>query len=372
MLDRGRISSVQLVMLLYMIEMITAAIFLPARIVQLAGRDAWLAAIAGPLLYGLLVAAVALALAGRFPTRVFTEYLPEIIGKVPGKLLAAVYTAAFIHVTTLILNEGTSLTHFVYLPLTPGVVIDVVWVLVAVYGAYLGIEVIARENQLVVLVWLIAQFLILGLLAYNIDTGNLRPVLENGLLPVISGGIAPSAWRGELFLMLMLYPYLNQKHEAWPAVLWYMVLITISWFLLMCGIIGVFGAPVLARFIFPYLSFMQYESVAGFIERLDSLFVAIWIAGVLIKLAVFIHSSGIAAASTLGLKSYRATLLPIAAAAVILSRIWYGSYLRITHFLFHAWPVEAVIIELAIPALVLLTAVIRGKGGGRLEQQPDS
>lgn len=363
MLDNGCISSVQLLLLLQLMEVVTAAIFLPANVARLAGPDAWLASSVGPLLYGLLVAGVVLALAGRFPAQTFTEYLPDIAGKVCGKLLAAAYALMFIHVSSLILTESTSLVHIVFLPLTPDVVIDTVWVIIAVYGSYLGIEAIARENQLILPVWFIVQGVILAMLIKDINFSNLRPVLENGLLPVIRGGIGSGAWRGELFLMLMLYPYLNQKREALSTVLWHLIVVTLSWILFMAGMIGVFGAPFLAHLVFPYFVFVQYLSAAHFIERVETVFVVIWMAGVLIKLAVLFHSAAIAGANTLGLKSYRVMLIPIAIITVVLSRVLYGTTFKITTFLFHLWPIEALIVELAIPALILLIAVIRKKVG---------
>ena len=106
--------------------------------------------------------AVALALAKRFPSQAFTDYLPEILGRVPGKLLAAAYALMFVHIGSVLLNEGTSLIRIAIFTQTPGVVLDVVWVLMAVYGAYLGIEVIARENQLVLPLYLFSLVMIPG------------------------------------------------------------------------------------------------------------------------------------------------------------------------------------------------------------------
>ena len=372
MLDNGRISSVQLLMLLFTIEVVTASLYVPPRYAQLAGPGSWIAGSIIPAFYGLLVIAVVLALARRFPSQAFTDYLPEILGKIPGKLLAAAYALMFVHFGSVILNEGSSLIRITIFTQTPGVVLDVVWVVLAVYGAYLGIEVIARENQLVLPFYLFSLVVILGLAAHYIDFNNLRPVFESGLLPMARAGFIASAWRGELFLLLMLYPYLNQKHEDVKTLLLLAGFTLVASAAILLVILGVFGDLVMAHLIFPYFILAQYISLFNFIERLETLVIIILVGGVTIKLAVFIHSSAIAAAGALGLKSYRVTLLPIAVIVVILSRVLYDTFLKLFDFLIYTWPTYAAIVELVIPALVLLIAVIRSKGGGRLENRSDS
>jgi spore germination protein KB len=363
MLDNGRISSVQLLMLLFIMETVTATLFVPSILVKLAGPGAWIAAAILPALYGLLVLAVVLALAKRFPSQTFADYLPEIMGRIPGKLLAIAYALMFAQVGAFILNEGTSLMHIALMSMTPPVVFDVVWAIVAMYGAYLGIEAIVRENQLILLLYLFSQAAILFLVAPECHFNNLKPVFESGFLAMGRAGFLACSWWGEIgFLMLMLYPYLNQKHEAVKTALLItgMTLVVIG--VVMVVIVGVFGDLVTAHLLFPYYTLSQYISTASFIERLETLVVVIWVAGIAVKLAVFFHCAAIAGAGAIGLKNYRILLLPIALIMIIHNR-FYDTFLKITGFMFKPWPFEALAVELAIPALVLLVAVIRKKEG---------
>ncbi len=360
MLDKGRISSVQLLFLFFIMEESTAILYAPALSAQLAGRDAWIASSIPPTLYALLIVGVVIALAGRFPSQVLTEYLPEVMGRIPGKLLAAAYAAFFIHIASVIVNEGSSFVHIAFFPLTPLPVLDAVWTVVAVYGAYLGIECIARQNQLVWPVFFISLILTLAIGATALNIANVKPILENGLLPVIRGGMTRFGWRGYVFFLLMLFPYLNQKQEALKTTILHLGLVSFVAGYGMFLIVGVFGDRVTAHLVFPYLEYVRYISLANFVDRLEILVVIIWVAGALVKLAVFYHSAGIAAASTLGLKSYRATLLPIAIITVIISRTLYGSFDKLGAF-FKIFPAYAIVMELAVPALILLIAVLRKK-----------
>jgi spore germination protein KB len=360
-LDNGRISSVQLLLLLFMADVSSAAIYVPAKIAATAGPDGWFSVSVPTFFYGVAIIGAVLTLAGRFPSKVFTEYLPEIIGKVPGKLLAAAYALFFINVSFGVLNEISSFIHIGFMGNTPLTVLGVVVAIVALYGAYLGIEAIARENAMITLTWVLIGALVLVLVAKDIDFSNFRPAFENGIMPALKGSYFDSPWRGEVFILLMLFPYLNQKHEAFKTALWLQGMNSVFGGVTMLVVIGVFGDLVTAHLIFPYNTLTRYISVGSFIERMDILVVVVWISGSLVKLALLYHSSGIATASTLGLKNYRATLIPIAIATVILSQTLHGTYFQLIDFMFKPWPIYAFTMELAIPAIILLVAVLRKK-----------
>lgn len=87
------------------------------------------------------------------------------------------------------------------------------------------------------------------------------------------------------------------------------------------------------------------------------------IAVVIIKLAILLHITGIAVASTMDMESYQLTLIPIALITIILSRVQFGTYLKLSNYLFHILPIAILITGLVIPALVLLIAMIRKKTG---------
>ena len=152
----------------------------------MAGRDSWLTPVIASI-FGLAVALVCIALAKRFPQQVFTEYLPQILGRIPGKILAAIYAAVFIHYTAVIINQSSTFIHVAFLRETPLVAMEILIGLASIYGVYLGIEVIARQNELAFPVWVLSFLLIILLVAREINPDNFRPILENGIMPVIKG-----------------------------------------------------------------------------------------------------------------------------------------------------------------------------------------
>lgn len=362
MLDKGRISSVQLLFLLLIAELATAFLYVPAITSKAAGPDGWLSLLIPATIYASTVAATCVALSKRFPNQVFSEYLPEVIGQIPGKLLAAIYTGILIHITSVMVIEGAQFIQSNFLTETPVLVLQLVLVGVAVYGSYLGIEVIARHNELVFPIFILSLSSLIALVAKDIKLQNFLPVLENGVVPVLKGAMVPGVWRGEVFIMLWLYPYLNRKEEAYQSAFGMVFMATFVVTIVVSVTVGVFGDLYTSRLVYPVNVLARYISVAGILERLELFIVIIWVAGVIVKLAVFFHTAGIAATSTLGLKNYRVMLLPVALAAMIVGNIFYGNYVQVVDFLSQVWPFYGSTIELLIPVLILLLAVIRKKG----------
>lgn len=363
MLDQGEIGSVQLLFLLLIFDGATSFLYAPAPTTKIAGHDSWLAISVVPTIYATLVVLVALALAKRHPLQVFTEYLPEVAGKVPGKLLAAAYTTVFILLTSSILSQASAFVQIAILRETPPLVLNLILSGVAVYGAYLGIEAIARQVDLIWPLWAFS-IIFLGVLALkDMNFINLRPFLENGMMPVVKGGLLSIGYRGEVFLLLMLFPYLGWKKEAAKVGFWYLVITTLFSALALSITIGVFGDAVTSHLLFPYYELARYISIAQFFERFQSLIVVVWIAGTVMKLAGFYHSGAIAAATTIGAKNYRKLLFPVTAITILASAFLYGNFLKMSPLLFRQLPYVSFVFQLLIPCMILLLSALRKKGG---------
>lgn len=77
MLDQGRISSVQLFLLLVLVEAATAFLYAPSAVIEMAGRDSWLSSTIIPSIFGLAVALVCIALAKGFHSRFLPNTCPR-------------------------------------------------------------------------------------------------------------------------------------------------------------------------------------------------------------------------------------------------------------------------------------------------------
>lgn len=363
MLDPGRISSVQLIFLFIINESATGFLFPLPIAAAVAGADAWLSGLLTSV-YGLLIAVVCLSLAKRFPSQVFTEYLPQVLGKIPGKLLAAVFSLVMLHACIISISQSSTYIHVVFFKETPTFIIDIFFVIAAVYGAYLGIEAIARQGNITLPFFILVAFVVMLLFVKDLDLNNLRPFMENGVFQILKGSGAIAVWRGEIFFLLMLYPYLNQPEEAAKAAVIALIFMGLLAALVFGECLALFGEQLTSQLVFPMHNAARYISAGDILERIDLYLVIFWIAITTVKLALFFHIASIAVSSTLGLKNYRLAVIPVGVIAVIGSNAFYNhNYLRLETFIGQIMPVYGGIIQLLLPGLVLLVAVITKKGG---------
>ena len=271
MLEGGRVNNRQAALLLpFLIVMPTAVLFVPAVTATFARQNGWLSLLVVATGYGLLVALVAIKLGLRFPGKTVVEYAPEILGPFLGKLVGAGFVFWFIHVNAVIIREYSAFLMTAFMPETPQAIFTVSQVLLAVIAVRGGLEVICRAGEWVFAVFILSMVIILGLVLPDADFSQLLPVLEDGVKPVIHGGLAPSGFRGEVVLILMLLPYINQPQKSMKYLLASVLLMGIALTEATAVTTAIFG-EITQHLTFPFFSLARFISVFGFIERMEAL-----------------------------------------------------------------------------------------------------
>ncbi|MFC4769275.1 GerAB/ArcD/ProY family transporter [Effusibacillus consociatus] len=102
-------------------------------------------------------------------------------------------------------------------------------------------------------------------------------------------------------------------------------------------------------------------SIADFLEHLESIVMAVWVAGAFVKISVFYYLLSLGTAQWLGLSNYRPLVLPLGIYIIVYSILVapnlqeLSSFLRTTNIPFN------ITITFAIPLLLLIVALIRKK-----------
>ncbi|MGQ9825123.1 MAG: GerAB/ArcD/ProY family transporter [Desulfotomaculales bacterium] len=364
MLERGRISATQAFLLLLSTILPTAILTVPAITVRAARQDAWLSVLLATFA-GLGVSFLVTGLSLRFPGKTLIEYLGEILGKWPGRIAALLYIWWFFQMAAEVVREfGTFLVAAV-MPETPLVVFHIVGVAVVMYLVRSGLEVLARFNQLFLpaTALLAAVFL---LSAKDMRLDRLLPLFDSGLVPVLKGAAAPASWLGEVAVFAMLIPYLDNPGKAPRAAA---AAILGSGFFLLVSIFEallIFGPETADAWVYPVFNAVRIVSLANFLERLESVVMAVWMLGGFVKVGVFCYAAVLGSAQLFGLKDYRPLALPAGAIVVALSILLNENTAELLSFLSLVWPPYALsIFEIGLPALFFAAALVRQKRGAR-------
>ncbi|MBV7507626.1 spore germination protein [Bacillus sp. sid0103] len=359
MIEKGKISAVQMAIIMNPTILATALLLVPAVTARHAKQDLWISPIWASII-GLIVVYVAFHLNRLYPKETIIEYSGHILGKIPGKVLGFFYLFFYLHINGIIIREYGEFVIGTFLMQTPMIIVISAMILVSAFAVYGGIEVIARAAQIIVPVVIILYLLISFMLMKDLEVKNILPIMEHGMKPSFMGSIVPQSWFSEFLLITFMLPYLKDRQKGFKwgfisicSILFILVLANISTYMLFGGLTGTFTYPVMVA--------VRYISIADFLEHLEAIVMAIWVTGVFVKITIFFYALALGTAQWLNLSDYRPIILPIGLLLVIFG-LWTAPNLpELEHFLSTSAPFYFLTLQLGIPCVLLLIAMLRKK-----------
>lgn len=362
MLEDGRISSRQAVLLIVSTILPTSIMFLPAMIYKVAAQDSWMSVILITAV-GMAAGAVIAVLGARFPDKTIVQYGGLVAGRILGWAIGLLYAAFFLFINTFIIREFSEMMVTMFLPETPLLVFSVGLVMVSAYAVRCGLEVLARANEIAVPVILGLLLLIVALISPEMQFKHFTPALEKGLLPVLKGAYPIAVFFTETMVMLMFIPYMNSPRKAGVTIFRGVAIIGLFQLMAVAASIAVLGART-ARTQFPTLTLARQVSIAELIERVEPFIMLIWVFGGVMKVGVFYYCCVLATAQWLNLKEYKALVLPAGVLLTALSVLLWDNVFELTRQIAEVIPPYFLSIEVGLPLVLLAVARLRGKGGG--------
>jgi spore germination protein KB len=362
-IEKGRISVRQTVFLLVNLIFATEIEFIPAILAKFTGQDAWVSVLVTGVL-GVLLGFLVISLSLRFPEKNLVEYAGEILCPWVGRALGIFLGLYLIYLCSLVIREFGDHLVTAVMPTTPLVAFSIIFVLMVVYGVYLGLEVFARVNEIIFPLFL---FVILAgalLVVPEMDFRLLEPVLVHPPVSILRGTISLFAFYSEGLLVLLLFlPYLRRPEDAQKINLSVSLLLTVSIVIIVISELAVFGPAEVERMLFPTFELVKMIRIGDFLERIESFLLSFWVATVALKVMLLYYAALLSFAQSLNLKDYRPLVLPGALVLVVLSIISFPNVGYTRSFLATTWTVCGLFLHAGIPFLLYIFAVIRNKGG---------
>ncbi|TDA64047.1 MAG: hypothetical protein D9V47_14420 [Clostridia bacterium] len=360
MLEEGRISPRQFFAFIFATITAVSTFELPHLLLQAAKHDFWLALLLAVAL-DLTIGGLLFFLGRRYPGRDLFAYAEEILGRVGGKIAGVIYSLFFLEVCVL---ETRSFGEFllVMMPETPLVVFVGILVLLAAYATYLGLEVIGRAGELVLLLLLLVTIGIPLLASPKMDLGYLLPLYQTPFRDVLRAGLTVTAFYGVCLMMGVLMAYLNLPQHALKTKA---AAVSLAGLLMAAGYaaaLGLFGPQV----IFPGLRYISYQvtrliSIRGFFERLDALAMILWFAGAFIAVSVLFYCGALGLARVASLKSYRPLVILLGVAVAALAVYQFPDSTALESFIKSIFVPGALAVEVGLTGLLALVAAVRPK-----------
>lgn len=352
-----KISVKQLTFLIVTTVISTADIFLPSYVALYAEQDAWIsviiAAIVAPLIFTIYY-----KLAMIFKDRILFTYIDDIVGKFLGKVISALYLLFFFHAIALIMKELAEIMINAFMPRTPTIVLYIAMMIPIVYTVSKGFLAITKLNELLFPFGMLLLGFVIILSIPKIDMSNFLPVLEKGIKPSLMGAIPILAFMLESVIILFFFPHISEKEKALKGGISALLILSFS---LSLGVLatGIFGAKTTSNFQFAALEMVRNVRISAYLERFDSLVMALWVMGIYLKITIFLYLLSKGFAETIKSKDYRFILLPLAALLIPFSKNVSESLDGLYTFIQRYFGIEAFWFEVFFPVMLYIIAKIR-------------
>ncbi|MGB9678919.1 MAG: GerAB/ArcD/ProY family transporter [Thermoanaerobacteraceae bacterium] len=352
-----KISIKQFSYLLITIVISTADIFLPSYVALIAKQDSWISVIIASLT-SIIIFFFYYKLSMLFKKETLFSYVNKITGKVISKFISLLYLLFLLHGITIIMREIIEIIKNVFMPNTPETILYIFLVLPVAYAVSKGFLAITRMTEILFPYGIILLIFVISLSLPKIDMSNFLPVLENGIKPPLLGSIPILSYTLETIIILLIFPYIHDQNKTLKYGIISIITLTIS---LSFGVlaIGVFGAKTTSNFQFAALEMVRNIRVSNYIQRFDSLVMALWIMGIYLKITIFTYLFVKGFATTIKSYDYRYLVLPVSSLIIPLSENISESLDGLYTYVQRFFPFEALVFEILIPLILYIIAKLK-------------
>jgi spore germination protein KB len=356
MLEKGKISAFQMGMMMYPTILATAILVVPGITEKYAKNDMWLSPIIASFA-GFITVYLTWKLHELYPKQTVIQYNEKIIGKFFGKILSLFYVFFYIQISGIVIREFSEFIKSNFLLNTPLIVMSSSITILSAFAIRGGIEVVARIATIFTPLFFFSISLLL-LLIPDLDVGNLFPFLDNGLLPVIKGGIVPQSWFSEFFLISFLLPFLTNKKRGLKSGMFTSLFVMLGLVYTNFFILTLLGGSSL-KDVYPVLTAFRYISFGDFFENFEAAIMAAWVLGNFLKISVFFYVTSLAFGQWLNLSDYRPMVFPLGILIILFSYWGISSVSALEHFVVFTDSFFLFTVQTIIPFLLLTIALIR-------------
>lgn len=370
MIEKGRISSIQMAMLMYPTIISTSILTVPSITAKFADKDLWIAPIWSSLT-GFLLVYIMVTLNKLYPGQSMIEYSTHILGYPLGKLLGFIYIFSYLINLGIMIREYGEFIMDAFLHQTPIIVVMSSMVLVCAFAVRSGLEVLSRVAQVFVPIVVILLLLIFSLATPDLDPDNMLPIFEHGIKPSLIASVPTQTWFSEFIDVTMLLPFLADREKGLKWGMISVVAVMVS--MVLCGIISLLLlGDIVSSYSYPVMLAARYISLADFLEHLEAMAMAVWVLGMFVKISLVYYVLVLMIGQWLELPSYRSIVFAVGYVSVVYSKWVASSREELNHMLSTSFVFFYITIQLVIPVLLLMVALMRNKWnqpkepGGRL------
>lgn len=352
------ISGYQATLILIFTLLATSIVFLPSLIISQANQDAWISVILLVIIF-LFISFIYQALCKKMGRKDLVNFTREVFGEILTIPFALYIIISFIILSGVVVRETSEVMKTAYLPQTPLWFFNITLILVSSYVAFLGLEVIGRSLEVLFYILLFFFLIYISLLISDLSFEFIKPIGAQGIDKIWNGIFPGITFFGEIFIILILAPHLTQKGRVLKPLIFALLIGGSIFFISILVILMLFGPEFSKNLTIPLITAFSYVKKFRVIERLDPLFIFIWISSGIFKISIFIYVSVYTLQKWLNFSTYHIFIPLILPPLYYFSSHFFENTAVIIDFLYRRIP-YSVILLILYPIILLIVSWIRG------------
>lgn len=302
-----------------------------------AKKDIWLASLLG-LLMVLPIVFICTRFQKKLPNNNFFDILEICFGKYIGKILIFINICYLIFFTSeIFVNYGQFVTT-VNLPQTPRIVLIALIGILTIWVSKEGIEVLGRWSEFFILLPIVFIIIFPLLLIPKMDINNLRPVLEEGVRPILKGAFSVFNFPlAQIVIFSMTFANFKNEKSSFKVYITSILISFIYLFILSITNILTLGADTMISTYYPAYISARRINLGQMFQRIEVTVALVFVLCSFVKMSVLLLTTTKGISKLFNFKDYRFLVTPVALLIINLSYFQYDSVMQFYEFSRQIW-----------------------------------
>jgi spore germination protein KB len=325
------------------------------------GADNWLSMTIG-FGIGIIIMLLTVYLCSKFPDKTIVEFSKDLFGKWIGRGIGILLALFFIMAATVSADVMVLHLNEYLLPETPFSLICLLYILLCMYGVFLGAEVVVRFSFVGFIMCVLLNLTMVTGTVEDLKPINLLPLMEKGLLSDVAGSMYIF---GDIAMAVLavgfLYPMLNKKKKVFKITFWSTLtgaLLVIVWPLFE---VMVLGPELMAQTVVVCMRQVRCAQLTKYFPRYELLMTGFFTFIVFVQSAAMFYCAKHCIKQAVGIKKDWIIILPLTVILVFTTYYMGVDNNRYIDFLSYPYSQISAVLCLGLPVILLFTALFRGK-----------
>lgn len=326
-----------------------------------AKKDVWLAIILS-IFMALPMVVIYARILYIFPNRDFFYIIEICFGKLIGKVIILLFTWFIFGLAALVLRNIVQFINIVGLTETPSVIPSIVIILLCIFAIKEGIETLGRWGEFFLPIPIIIIFITIVLLIPDMNINNVKPVLYNGIKPVLRGSVAVLSFPFlDTIAFTMVFNSFKRKESSYKIYICSLFIGGLIVFATSTTNLLVLGIDAASSFYYPSHSTVARIDVGIAIQRLEVIATTVFLLGGFIKLSICLMAISKGLVKVFGCKDYRFIVIPVSLLTLNLSYFEFDSVMSYFEWGRKVHIFYALFFQVILTIIIWITAEIKNK-----------